>query len=75
MLQAIEKETSPREKVYATEPTARVERLRTRYIDTPNKAVIDIARIVTRVLKETEGEPVVTRRAKALVQIERIKIF
>jgi formate C-acetyltransferase len=52
-------------------PTPRVERLRERYLNTPNKVVIDIGRIVTRVMKETEGEPIVIRRAKAFAATVR----
>jgi len=53
------------ERVLTTKPTPRVERLRQRYLDTRDKAVIDILRIKTRVMKETEREPTVTRQAKA----------
>ena len=71
MLQALEKEKSPREKFFTIQPTARVERLRQRYLDTKDKAVIDIGRIVTRVMKETEAEPMVTRRARAFAATVR----
>ncbi len=60
-----------REKVYDMAPTARIERLRRHYLDTPNRAVIDLGRIVTRVWKETEGEPVMARRAKAFAATVR----
>ncbi|MEE8400074.1 MAG: pyruvate formate lyase family protein, partial [Desulfobacterales bacterium] len=53
------------------QPTPRVERLRQHYLDTPNKAVIDLGRIVTRVWKETEGEPLISRRAKAFAATVR----
>ncbi len=52
-------------------PTARVERLRASYLSLRATASIDRARIETRVMKETEGEPMVTRRAKALSAIVR----
>jgi len=71
MLQALEKEENPREKFFTVKPTPRVERLRQRYLDTKNKAVIDIGRIVTRVMRETEGEPIVTRRARAFAATVR----
>ncbi|MEE8399828.1 MAG: pyruvate formate lyase family protein [Desulfobacterales bacterium] len=58
-------------RVMTMPPSPRVERLRQRYLDTKDKAVIDIARIVTKVMKETEGEPIVTRRGKAFAAIVR----
>ena len=71
MVQVLEKGKSSRERLFTIEPTPRVERLRQRYLDTKDKAVIDIGRIVTRVMKETEGEPMVTRRAKAFAATVR----
>ena len=71
MLQALEKDKHSREKFFTIQPTPRVERLRQRYLETKDKAVIDIGRIVTRVMKETEGEPTVTRRAKAFAATVR----
>jgi len=71
MVQVSEREETSREKVYTMQPTSRVERLRQRYLNTPNKAVIDIGRIVTRVMKETEGEPIAVRRAKAFAATVR----
>ncbi|HJN51711.1 MAG: pyruvate formate lyase family protein [Pseudomonadales bacterium] len=70
-LQTPTKEENAREKVYAMAPTPRVERLRQHYLDTPNKAVIDLGRIVTQVWKETEGEPLMARRAKAFAATVR----
>ncbi len=71
MVQVLEREKSLRDRVMTIKPTPRVERLRERYLDTKNKAVIDISRIVTKVMKETEGEPIVTRRAKAFAATVR----
>jgi len=71
MLDTLETGKSLRNRFMATEPTARVEKLRKRYLATKNKAVIDIARIVTKVMKETEGQPIVTRRAKCFAEIVR----
>jgi len=71
MLQALDREKDLRERVCTMQPTPRVERLRQRYLDTPNKAAIDIGRIVTRVWKETEGEPLIARRAKAFAATVR----
>ncbi len=58
-------------RVRTMKPTARIERLRQSYLGLPNTAVIDISRIVTRVWKETEGQPIVTRRAKAFAATVR----
>ena len=71
MEQMVEREKSSLDNVLDVEPTPRVERLRQRYLNTKNKAVIDISRIVTRVMKETEGESIVTRRAKAFAATVR----
>ena len=71
MIPVFEREKSLRNRVFTIKPTPRVERLRQRYLDTKNKAVFDILRIVTRVMKETEGEPIVTRRAKAFTETVR----
>jgi len=65
MLQALEREKSLRDRVLTIKPTPRVERLRHKYLDTQDKAVIDISRIKTGVMKETEGEPMAIRQAKA----------
>ena len=71
MVQVLEREKSSRDKVITIKPTPRVERLRQRYLDTKDKIVIDMLRIVTKVMKETEGEPMVTRRAKAFAATVR----
>lgn len=71
MVQVLERDKSLRDRVITIKPTTRVERLRHRYLATKNKAKIDILRIVTRIWKETEGEPLVTRRAKAFAATVR----
>jgi formate C-acetyltransferase len=71
MVQVLEREKSLRDRVITIEPTPRVERLRQRYLDIKDKAVIDILRIKTRVWKETEEQPAVTRHAKAFAAIVR----
>ena len=71
MVQVLEREKSLRDRVITIKPTARVEMLRQRYLDTKDKAVIDLLRIRTRVWKETEGQPAVTRHAKAFAAIVR----
>ena len=55
MIHTADKKDTLRDRVITTKPTERVERLRQKYLDTGNRAVIDIGRIVTRVTKETEG--------------------
>jgi len=65
MANVLDREKTLRDRVLTIRPTPRIEKLRHRYLDTPNRIVIDILRIVTRVMKETEGQPIVTRRAKA----------
>jgi hypothetical protein len=57
MAQASERQKTLRQRVYTAQATARVDRLSQRYLDTKDKAVIDIGRIITKVMKETEGEP------------------
>ncbi len=71
MVQVLEREKSLRDRVLTIKPTPRVERLRQKYLDTKDKVVIDILRTRTRVMKETEGEPTVTRQAKAFAAIVR----
>ena len=60
-----------RERLMATPVSPRVERLRERYLNTRNKAVTDAGRILTRSMRETEGEPLITRRAKAFAAVVR----
>ncbi len=71
MLQALEREQSIRDRILTVKPTPRVERLRHKYLDTPDRAVIDIPRIKTQIMKETEGEPMAIRQAKALAATVR----
>ncbi len=71
MLQAAATESTLRDRVLATGPTPRVEKLRQLYLNTRDRAVIDILRIRTRVMQETEGQPMVARQAKAFAAIVR----
>jgi len=71
MLQALDREKTIREKHFAIQPTPRVERLRHFYLNTKDKIVLDIIRSKTRVMKETVGEPMVTRQAKAFAAAVR----
>ncbi|KKN03444.1 hypothetical protein LCGC14_1107650 [marine sediment metagenome] len=57
------------ERYLTIETTPRVEILRQRYLNIQNKVVIDVARSRTQSRKETEGEPLVTRRAKSFSTI------
>jgi formate C-acetyltransferase len=65
MVQVVEREKTIRDRVLTIEPTDRVERLRKKYLNTPDHVIIDILRIRTRVWQETEGEPRDIRQAKA----------
>jgi formate C-acetyltransferase len=71
MNQVPAKEKTPREKVITLQPTPRVERLRLKYLDTKDRIVIDVLRIRTRLMKETEGESAITRQSKAFAAIVR----
>jgi formate C-acetyltransferase len=53
------------------EPIARVERLREAFMTLKSTPSIDRARIETRVMKETEGESMITRRAKVFAALVR----
>ncbi len=59
------------EDVLATKPTERVERLRNSFFDIQPTISIDRARIEARVMKETEGEPMVLRRSKVFAAVVR----
>lgn len=60
-----------RNRVLTMPPTPRVERLLRRYFDTKKRALTDVGRIVTRVWKETEGQPPMARRAQAFAATVR----
>jgi len=70
------KEPTLLDRVFTIKPTPRVEKLREEYLDNdtqfkPTALLIDIIRIETRVMKETEGEPMAVRRAKVFSEIVR----
>ena len=71
MVQALEREKTLRDRILTIEPTARVERLRQTYLDTADRVIIDILRIRTRVIQETEGEQKAIRQAKVFAAIVR----
>jgi pyruvate formate-lyase/glycerol dehydratase family glycyl radical enzyme len=61
------------ERVFMSKPSARVERLRKTYLQNANLSqpiyTIYADRAITRVMKVTEGEPMVMRRAKAFAAV------
>lgn len=59
------------DRVLTIKPTARVERMRNALFGIKPSLTIDWARIDVRVLKETEGEPMITRRAKVFAALAR----
>ncbi len=71
MVQVLEREKSLRDRVMTIKPTPRVERLRQKHFNAKHRAIVGRSRIVTRVMKETEGEPIVTRRAKVFCAVVR----
>jgi len=71
MVQTVEKRETLLDRVLTVQPTQRVVRKRQRYIDRKLVYSIDRDRIEVRVMKETEGEPMVTRKAKLFATIVR----
>jgi len=65
------KDATVLDRVLTMKPTPRVERLRETFLDIKPSVAIDRARIETRVMKETEGESVITRRAKVFAASAR----
>jgi formate C-acetyltransferase len=59
------------ESITTIAPIPRVERLRESFMTLRSTPSIDRARIETRVMKETEGEPMITRRAKVFAALAR----
>jgi len=59
------------DRVITIKPTPRVERLREAYLSAKPRVSIDKARTETRVMRETEGEPMIARRAKAFAATVR----
>jgi len=56
---------------FVQEPTERVEKIREEFLRIIPSVSIERARIETRILKETEGEPTITRRAKVFATTVR----
>lgn len=66
------------EKVMVTRPTPRFERMREGYFRNEMTFSIDADRIITRVMKASEGEPMIMRRGKAFCAVVRelpVEIF
>ncbi|MEE8397731.1 MAG: pyruvate formate lyase family protein [Desulfobacterales bacterium] len=78
MLQKLDARKTMLQDVLTVQPSPRVERLREEYLRSELVLSIDRDRIEARVLGETEGEPLVLRRAKAFAAIVReipVEIF
>ena len=71
MVQIVEKGETLLDRVLTVQPTQRVERHRQRYLERKLVYTIDRDRIEVKVMKETEGEPRVTRKAKIFATIVR----
>jgi len=74
MLDALKKSTVEQEmldSVVTMEPTPRVARLRETYLNLKPSVSILRARIETRVMRETAGEPMIAQRAKSLAAVIR----
>ena len=75
MLEALDQtminEPTMLDRVLSIRPSPRIVRLRETYMGLKPTASIDRARIETRVMKETEGESMITRRAKVFAAIVR----
>ena len=74
MLDALDKSTVDQtmfDNVVTMEPTPRVERLREAFFDIKPSVSIERARIEARIMKETQGEPMITRRAKVFAAVAR----
>ena len=65
------KEPAAHERIFTMKPTARVKRLREAFFDIKPRLSIDRARIEARVMKETEGQPMITRRSKVFAAVLR----
>jgi formate C-acetyltransferase len=71
MVQIIEKGETLLDRVLTVQPTQRIKRQRQSYLDRNLVYTIERDRIEVRVMKETEGEPMVTRKAKLFAAIVR----
>jgi len=65
------KEPTMLDRVMTMKPTPRVERMREAFLRLERSASIDRARIEARVMRETVGEPMITRRSKVFAAVLR----
>lgn len=65
------RESEMAERPLSTQPTPRIERLKQVFVDAEPIVEIDRDRIYTRVMRETDGEPMAIRRAKAFCAVVR----
>ena len=60
-------------RLFSIQPTTRFERLRNQYMAFSSRPLplysIDVDRIITRVMRDTEGEAMILRRAKAFAAV------
>ena len=75
MLETLDKETDSKaqelEDIFETQPTARVQRMWRKHFEMEPTYSIERARIEARVMRETEGESMITRRAKVMAAVLR----
>ena len=71
MVQTLERVKNLKDRIITIKPTARIEKLRQRYLELGDKIIIDIIRIRTRIMQETEGEPREIRQAKVFAAVVR----
>lgn len=71
MAQSVTERRGLLESVPSTKPTKRVDKLREFYLASSARLFIDRELITVRSLRATEGEPMVTRRAKAFAEVVR----
>jgi len=69
--ETIVKEPTMLDRVITMKPTPRVERMREAFLSLKPTVSIERARIEARVMKETAGQPMITRRAKVFAAVVR----
>ncbi|KKN81333.1 hypothetical protein LCGC14_0320800 [marine sediment metagenome] len=77
-IEVLHRDTARMDRVVTMKATPRVERLREAFLKLRSSVSTDYIRIETRVMKETEGEPIEIRRAKVFTTIVKeipISIF
>jgi pyruvate-formate lyase len=71
MATVLKKEASMLDRVVSMAPTEKFEEFREKCMGAEPVVKIDHARIYTRVMRETDGQPMVIRRAKAFSAVVR----